>query len=223
MIRPPILLLAASALALLGGCGQPAPDASAVPSRNAEVAGTTAPSATPDPIPAKPAAPAAKPPAAPLLGQSIVLAEWRKAANRATCAPLALQSDVKTDGKPRPATFSGGWAVAFDQPDRRSAYGFAGVGALPEDRQDFAVHVDRLARQWPYVRRWDAGQNLPAGSIAGYGLEGAKDYPPGSSGFGQQSVAYLRIPGQQCLYNVWSKLSRDHLELLLDQLALLRP
>ena len=66
-----------------------------------------------------------------------VRAEWSKAANRATCAPLALKSDARPGGKPRAATFSGGWAVAFDQPDRRSAYGFAGVGALPEDRAGF--------------------------------------------------------------------------------------
>lgn len=160
---------------------------------------------------------------APLLGESIALAQWRKAANRATCAPLALTSDAGAGGVPRPATFSGGWAVAFDQPDRRSAYGVAGVSALPEDRMDFALLVDRLARQWPYVRRWDSGDNLPAGSAAGYGLEGFADYPPGSSGFGRQSVAYLRIPGQSCLYNVWSRLGRDHLERLLSELAMVRP
>lgn len=113
--------------------------------------------------------------------------------------------------------------MAFDQPERRSAYGFAGVGLMREDRDDFAVKVDRLARQWPFMRRWDAGDNLPAGSAAGYGLEGARDYPRGSSGFGRQSVAYLRIPGQACLYNIWSWLGRDHLERLLGELVLLKP
>ena len=159
----------------------------------------------------------------PLLGEKVVRAQWRKAANRARCAPLGLRSDARARGVPRPATFSGGWAVAFDQPDRRSAYGFAGVGALPDDRLDFAVLVDQLATKWPYIRRWDAGDNLPAGSAAGYGLEGFKDYPPGSSGYGQQSVAYLRIPRQQCLYNIWSRLGRDHLELLLGELVELKP
>lgn len=161
--------------------------------------------------------------AVPLLGEPVVRAQWSKAANRRSCAPLALKSDAKAGGTPRPANFSGGWAVAFDQPDRRSAYGFAGSGLTPDDRADFAVLVDRLTRQWPYVRRWDAGDTLPTGSAVGYGLEGAKDYPSGSSGYGLQSLAYLRIPGQACLYNVWSKLGRDHLELLLSELVLLEP
>ncbi len=209
---------------LLAGCGQ---DATAPTDRSAEENEPVTDSTARTDVPLTPSTAEVAPAdtamsVAPLLGEKTARAEWSKAANRATCAPLALRSD-KAGGKPRPATFSGGWAVAFDQPDRRSAYGFAGVGALPEDRQDFAVHVDRLAKQWPYVRRWSAGENLPAGSIAGYGLKGAKDYTAGSSGFGQQSVAYLRIPGQKCMYNIWSRLSRDHLELLLDQLELVRP
>ena len=113
--------------------------------------------------------------------------------------------------------------MAFDQPDRRSAYGIAGSGVAPEDRDDHGAKVERLAQQWPLARRWDAGQNLPAGSAAGYGVEGALPYPAGSSSFGQQSLASLRIPGQQCRYNVWSRLGRDHLALLLDQLQMIAP
>ncbi|MES2903364.1 MAG: hypothetical protein V4696_04185 [Pseudomonadota bacterium] len=158
-----------------------------------------------------------------MLGEKIARAEWSKASNRTACSPLGLRSDAKAGGTARAAIFSGGWAVAFDQPDRRSAYGFAGAGALPDDKLDFTLLVDRLAREWPYVRRWDAGDNLPSGSAAGYGLEGFQDYPAGSSGFGRRSVAYLRIPGQSCLYNIWSRLGRDHLELMLGELALLRP
>ncbi len=82
------------------------------------------------------------------------------------------------------------------------------------------VKVDRLARQWPLVRRWEAGTNLPAGSAAGYGLQGALPYPEGSQGAGEQSLAFLLIRGQQCQYNVWSKLGRDHLELLLGELEM---
>jgi len=162
--------------------------------------------------------------AKPLIGAAIVLAEWRKADNRGACAPLAFRSDGGAGGTPRRATYSGGWAVAFDQPSLRSAYGVAGAGLLPEDRDNFAVKVDRLARQWPLVRRWDAGENLPAGSAAGYGLEGvATPYPEGSQAVGEQSLAYLRIRGQQCQYNVWSKLGRDHLERLLGEIEMIRP
>jgi hypothetical protein len=37
-----------------------------------------------------------------------------------------------------------------------------------------------------------------------------------------QSVAYVRVGGQDCTYNVWSRISRAHLEALLDNLRLLR-
>ncbi len=217
MMRKRILLVTAIAM-LAAGCGQ---DAKAPTDRATPAANAIQEPPAPSPTRVEPANTAMT--GAPSLGEKVVRAEWSKAANRTACAPLALKSDARAGGSPRPATFSGGWAVAFDQPDRRSAYGIAGVGTLPDDKLDFALLVDRLAKQWPYVRRWDTGDNLPAGSTAGYGLEGFQDYPAGSSGFGRQSVAYLRIPGQICLYNVWSKLGRDHLELLLDQLAVLRP
>lgn len=154
-------------------------------------------------------------------GRALVLAEWRKADNRADCAPLAFRADGPIDGTPRRANFSGGWAVAFDLPNLRSAYGLAGPGIIPQDKADFAAQVDRITRQWPLIRRWDSSGNLPAGSIAGYGLQGAKPYAgPAPQGSGQQSLAYVRIPGQTCTYNVWTRLGRDHLELLLDNLAL---
>ncbi|WP_324805902.1 hypothetical protein SH584_07235 [Sphingomonas sp. LY29] len=155
-----------------------------------------------------------------LVAATLTRAQWHRADNRTNCAPLALAGD-RAGGSPRAASFAGGWGIAFDQPDRRSAYGIAGVGALPDDQLDFAQQVDRLARQWPYVRRWDAGQNLPAGSIAGYGLEGAIAYRDDNpSGVGENSVAYVRLPGQSCLYNVWSRLGRDHLMQMLSDLRL---
>lgn len=188
---------------------------------------TTAPQPVPEPGPVPNPRPGdivnPPPPPAALIGETLVEAEWRSAANRASCAPLALRSAGGIKGTPRPATFSGGWAIAFDQPDRRSAFGVAGTGLTPADRADFAVKVDRLARQWPLIRRWDARANLPAGSAAGYGLEGAVAYPTADQASGRQSLAYLRIPGQACLYNVWSKLGRDHLELLLGELEMVRP
>lgn len=133
--------------ALLAGCAQeaPAPPERAAAGNNSRIK----PLPVPPPSADRPGKAAVT--VAPLLGEKVVRAEWDKAANRATCAPLALKSDADAGGTPRPADFAGGWAVAFDQPDRRSAYGVAGVGALPDDKLDFAVLVDRLARQWPYV------------------------------------------------------------------------
>ena len=174
------------------------------------------------PAPPPPTAPTGPPADAqpdPLIGEERALAEWRKAANRESCAPLALASDGGVPARDRRAEFSSGWAVAFDSPTVRSLYGFAGTGLLPEDAHtDHAYEVGVIRRQWPHGR---ASAGLPEGSFAGYGLEGAKAYSSANpQGRGQHSLAYLRIPGQSCLYNVWSRVSRAHLETLLDSLRL---
>jgi hypothetical protein len=125
----------------------------------------------------------------------VYLEQWRRAENRATCAPIApISLGVGEGAAPRAATFSGGWAVAYDQSGLRSAFGVAGTGAAAA-----APSYD----EWPFSRRWSDG------SSAGYGPEG---------GSGENQLAYLRIAGQGCLYNVWSRIAREHLEHLLEQL-----
>ena len=150
-----------------------------------------------------------------LAAADLVLAEWRKADNRTTCAPLSFSAGAE-QGTPRRATFSGGWAVAWDTPAQRSAYGVAGTGSLPGDRDDVKAQRARLAAQWPYFRELP---QLPGPAFAGYGVEGAGDYssddPEGTS---VNSLAYVRVGGQTCDYNVWSRLGRAHLETLLDGL-----
>jgi uncharacterized membrane protein len=151
-----------------------------------------------------------------LAASELVLAEWRKADNRAECAPLAFTADAAGAGVPRPAAFSGGWAVAFDRPGVRSAYGIAGTGLLPEDAGDEAGQRERLQDQWPLFR---TVPNLPQPAFAGYGVEGAKAYPEDNpDGDGLNSLAYVRVAGQACDYNVWSRLGRAHLEALLENL-----
>jgi hypothetical protein len=121
--------------------------------------------------------------------------EWRKAANHATCALLAPASlPGVLEATPRSAYFAGGWAVAYDTPDMRSAFGIAGTGSLA---------ADPAYDEWPYKVTWEDG------SSAGYGPEG---------GTGPKQLAYLRIAGQDCLYNVWSSMGREHLEQLLNEL-----
>lgn len=124
---------------------------------------------------------------------AVYLEQWRKAENRASCAPIAF-GRIGAAGQgaaPRAATFSGGWGVAYDLPNLRSAFGVAGAGvSAAEPSYD----------DWPYHMRW------PDGSRADYGPEG---------GTGPNQLAYLRIAGQGCLYNVWSRLGREHLETLL--------
>lgn len=123
---------------------------------------------------------------------AVYLLEWRKAANRRTCAPVAFASLPQgAKATARRAHFSGGWGVAYDTPKLRSAFGIAGAGvdAAEPSFQD-----------WRFKSTWSDGSSV------GYGPEG---------GAGPNQLAYLRIAGQGCLYNVWSRLGRPHLEQLL--------
>lgn len=123
--------------------------------------------------------------------------EWQRADNRSSCALLAFEN-VDEAAAPRRANFSGGWAVAYDTAAVRSAFGIAGTGSPAS-----APAYD----EWPHRRTWSDG------SSAGYGPEG---------GTGPKQLAYLTVAGQDCLYNVWSALGREHLESLLDRIRYVR-
>lgn len=202
---------------LLAACGSPTPQPSASPAPStvpdmppaAENAGNAAASL---PMPAGTPAPT-------FAAADLVRGQWAKAENRASCAPVGFTDTGGVGGTARPATFSGGWAVAFDLPDRRSAYGIAGPGLIEADRGPPYPQSRKLAEQWPY--RMELSQ-LERPSFAGYGLEGAKPYSAANPrGEGENSLAYVRIHRQQCTYNVWSRLGRVHLETLLRGLQLL--
>jgi hypothetical protein len=126
------------------------------------------------------------------------LQAWRAAENRSSCALIAPSNLRVSNARPRIAQFAGGWAVAYDTPSMRSAFGVAGTGTSP-DTTTFDA--------WPHRRRWADG------SSAGWGPEG---------GTGPNHLAYLRIAGQSCLYNVWSRLGEEHLSTLLLQLRFVR-
>jgi hypothetical protein len=191
------LWMRAATLLAVAGCA---------PARETSPAPVPPPLPTPAPAPPPPAPPTPQPapptlPAAPWAGERLAAAqvpaafvtEWRNAENRATCAPVAPAS-LGAGATPRRANFSGGWAVAYDQPGLRSAFGVAGTGSRASDPS---------YDDWPHRRAWADG------SSAGYGPEG---------GTGPNQLAYLRIQGQDCLYNVWSALGRAHLEQLLESL-----
>ena len=94
--------------------------------------------------------------------------------------------------KARSALFAGGRAIAYDTPTPRSAFGIAGAGVSAEGS---------TYCEWPHHRSWADG------SPADFG-----------GGTGPSQSAYLRVAGQQCLYNVWSQLGQDHLEYLPGEL-----
>lgn len=164
-----------------------------------------------------PAVASAAPASRPLIhGKAVILAEWRKADNRRACAPIGFPGRATGGGQPRRAYFGGGWAVAFDRAGLRSAFGVAGVGLLSGDKDPFERQRAELSSDWPYTRELPG---LRRRALAGYGIEGAKPLSAADGdGRGHSLLAYVRIPGQHCLYNVWSKLGRRHLEGLLDGL-----
>ncbi len=121
----------------------------------------------------------------------VLLAEWRKADNHAACAPLWLD-DAGADVPIRARYFAGGWGVTVRNPRRWGVAG-AGVIATPSD-----------------LGKWKFRRQTAAGVRAGYGLEGFD--------MGPDWLAYVIVPGQTCLYNVWSSVGKEHLEHLVDHL-----
>ena len=153
------------------------------------------------------------------LAPELTRLEWSKAENRKDCAPIVFTTSGGLGVNARSAEFSGGWAVAYDLPGMRSAFGVAGSGLIDDDNADAAAKEQHLRAQWPHFRYL---RDLPQPAFAGYGLQGAKPYPADNpSGKGLESLGYVRVGGQKCLYNVWSKLGREHLETLLASLRML--
>jgi hypothetical protein len=156
------------------------------------------------------------------IAAALTRAEWAKAANRARCAALAFTDDGGAPASARRANFSGGWAVAFDLAGRRSAYGVAGTGSLPDDNAPYAQRRSALAGTWPYAWASNDTGRLPPASFAGYGIEGRGAYSDADpKGMAVKTLAYLIVPGQRCTYNVWTTLGRDHMMRLLNGLTIL--
>jgi hypothetical protein len=206
-MRSPLLAVAIVACGL-AACGHDAPPAPAPPPGDPRASAQAVPVAEPYMADNEPAndAPAAAPSGiepAPWSGAKLAgdatpgpyLEQWRKAKNRALCAPVApIDLAGHPDAKPRAANFSGGWAVAYDEPGVRSAFGIAGSDA-DAGRASDSIWLDSIT--------WADG------STASYGLEG---------GTGPGHLAYLEIAGQGCLYNVWSKHGAGHVVALLERL-----
>ena len=138
----------------------------------------------------------------------MALAQWRVAENRSYCPPAAFLDDGGMGGRPGQRYYGGGWGVGFSIEGRANAYGIAGAGGRLSAGPAFAG--------WPYHRTYPRG-------VADYGISGGGSYPADNpDGQGEQSLAYVRIDGQDCLYNVWSHLGRRHLEHLLDRIRIVQ-
>ncbi len=146
-----------------------------------------------------------------LAAEALVLAEWAKADNRASCAPLSFASTGQARGAPRSANFAGGWAIAFDLPHLRSAYGVAGTAVQSGEEPPSDIDRTALMERWPYFRELD---HLPAPAFAGYGVEGATPLSagqflrPGDQLAGVRASRQATLPLQR-LEQTGSAASRD--------------
>jgi hypothetical protein len=207
-----------AALGVVAGCDRAAEAPPPVTPQTAAAVGDDAPTMPATPAPAPPQA--GPTPETTLIAEAFVLDEWERADNREVCAPLAFTATGQARGAPRRADFGGGWGVAFDLPNLRSAYGIAGPGPVEADRAEPDAQRERLRGQWPHFIDLAA---LPRPAFAGYGMEGGRAYPADNpAGRGVNSLAYVRVGGQECTYNVWSRLGRAHLETLLGSLRTVR-
>lgn len=129
--------------------------------------------------------------------------EWAKSDLKNKCPILALP--IKADShivnhSVRRANFSGGWGVAYDLPNLRSAYGVALSGiSAPVGNESI----------------WDNYHLYPDGTELTYGREGGD--PNG------QWLAYLTLGSSHCAYNIWSKHGKSHLEQIISDLRPVTP
>lgn len=165
--------------------------------------------AEPAPSAALPAAPWTDAPLSPQEVPPSLLAAWRRADNRAWCAPVApraLRGDM--DARLRRGTkVDGGWSVEFD---RAGAPGLAPDGhSCPRcGRGTFGIVGAALTPDEAF------GPELVALSFQ----DGSRMTIERPAAEGEPASATLAIAGQGCVYQVWSFLGEEHLRGLIDAL-----
>lgn len=141
--------------------------------------------------------------------EAVYSREWAKSETQAKCPLLALPKTAAAqlaNRSVRRANFSGGWGVAYDLPNERSAYGVAHSG-ISEPVGQAAI--------WQDYHLYNDGTELT------YGREGGD--PQG------KWLAYLTLgiqyspAGEHCFYNIWSQQSKTHLEQIITELRLVAP
>jgi hypothetical protein len=139
-----------------------------------------------------------------------LLQAWTRADNQGWCAPLAPATLGAGEGaRPRVGSAPGGWSLEFD---RRGA---AGIGANGEvcttcGRGAFGITGTAMSAE-------DAEDLLgPGATVFADGgridVQANADEPA--------AVATVVVPGQDCVYQVWSFLGREHLDELVAGLRL---
>lgn len=140
---------------------------------------------------------------------AVYLQESAKSETKGQCPILALPTTATAhlaNRRVRRANFSGGWGVAYDLPNLRSAYGVA-LSGISEPIGKGTI--------WQDYYLYEDGTELT------YGREGGD-----SQG---QWLAYLTLgkqyspASQYCFYNIWSQQSKGHLEQIISHLRIVSP
>lgn len=139
-----------------------------------------------------------------------LLQAWHRADNQGWCAPLAPTTLGAGDGaRARAGSYAGGWSLEFDH---RGSAGMTARGEVCETcgRGAFGVAGTAMSA--------DEAQDL-VGPTATVQADGGR-IDVQASAEDPAAVATIVVPGQDCVYQVWSFLGRAHLDELVASLRL---
>ena len=163
-----------------------------------------------------------RPPSA-IKGELIILQSWATAENNQICAPigsLAGNAELVPAAiiPSRPST-QVGWAILFNHPNGEPGYNIEGAGHYVPDEESESARRVTIQKKWPGFRELP---NLAPGAYAGYlALGESLNAPQNPEGIGMATKAFVHIPGQKCTYHVSDRISRIHLEKVLDGLRMI--
>lgn len=139
-----------------------------------------------------------------------LLQAWRRAENHGWCAPLAPTTLGAGEGaRARSGAYAGGWSLEFD---KRGVAGMTARGDVCETCGRGAFGVAGTAMST------DEAEDLVGATATVLADGGRIDVQ--ASGEDPAAVATIVVPGQQCVYQVWSFLGRAHLDELVSSLRL---
>lgn len=146
---------------------------------------------------ALPPAPWSESPVEALHAPEALLRSWASAENRGWCAPLA---SVSTEGVARAVDLDGGFGVVFDVP------GQPGVGDDGEVCNDCGTGTFGVAGTMMTPAELGEDSLAPSYADGSYAEVAAE---------GGVASATFTVPGEGCVYQVWSFLGEEHLRALL--------
>ena len=139
-----------------------------------------------------------------------LLQAWRRAENQEWCAPLMPTTlGAGAGARARSGAYAGGWSLEFDH---RGSAGITARGDTCETCGRGAFGIAGTAMST------DEAQDLVGATATVLADGGRIDVQAGSED--PAAVATIVVPGQQCVYQVWSFLGRAHLDELVSSLRL---